>query len=428
MTPENEGVGFFRATKARHAEEAIGHSEGLVAVLRLTQADLKPAEESLRIAKELFRAHEFSKALTAARKAESLAITLDERFTGYQKARKALQIRISELRRLGLRTEEFDALLGRADEKVATGVWENGAFVPNYLEARVLLDRAAQEGLDLLVKANAASNRIFLAELAIEALGDMEGLKNPKAFAEGVIADLERALEDATRELALGNVDGAARIATGLESRAERLRDIHREAADVLNRMDVRLAELRAEGIVTDRIDRQIAYARDMRAKGLLEPTLEMARRLAEETKHLAEIHSKAVSGVQDAEVLYSRLAREGFESYEADAAIKDARRALKEGNYTRSLENIERAHRAFARRRNVREALAKALTEAQERVEVLKAVDFPLLPDVREVLSRAEREFRQGNYSGSSEDLQIASVLLSQTSRLGVEKSGRRA
>jgi len=37
--------------------------------------------------------------------------------------------------------------------------------------------------------------------------------------------------------------------------------------------------------------------------------------------------------------------------------------------------------------------------------------------------LGRAEREFRQGNYSGSSEDLQIATVLLTQTSKPAVAR-----
>lgn len=418
MTPEAEGVGFFRAGKARHAEEAIGRSEGLVAVLRLTQADLEPAEEALRIAKDLFRSHEFSKALAAARRAESLAITLDERFAAYQRAREALRIRIAELQRLGLHTEEFEAAEGRAEEKIATAVLENGVSVPNYLEARVVLERAAQDGLALLMKANAASNRIFLAEMAIEALGDMEGITDPQAFAQGALGSLEHMLEDATRELAVGNVDGATRLAGEIESRAERLRVAFSEAGEILDRLDTHLGELRAEGIVTERIERQLSYARDMRRKGLLEPCLDMAKRLAEDTASLAESHTKAVTGLQDAEVLYSRLVREGFHSYEADAAIKDARRALKEGNYVRAQEHVERAHAAFVRRRNAREALATALAETQKRVELLKNAQFPMLPDVQEVLGRAEREFRQGNYSGSSEDLQIATVLLGQATR----------
>lgn len=418
MTPEAEGLGFFRAGRARHAEEAIGRSEGLVAVLRLTQADLEPAEEALRIAKDLFRAHEFSKALTAARRAESLALTLDERFAAYARAKEALRIRIAELRRLGLRTEEFEAAEGRAEEKIGTAVLENGVSVPNYLEARVVLERAAQDGLTLLMKANAASNRIFLAEMAIEALGDMDGITDPHAFAQGAQVSLEHRLEDATRELAVGDVDGATRIAAEIESRAERLRTAFREAGVILDRLDARLGDLRAEGIVTERIERQLAYAREMRRKGLLEPCLEMAMRLEGDTAHLAESHTRAVTGLQDAEVLYSRLEREGFHSYEADTAIKDARRALKEGNYVRAQEHLDRAHAAFVRRRNAREALATALAQTQKRVELLRAAEFPMLPDVQEVLGRAEREFRQGNYSGSSEDLQIATVLLSQAGR----------
>lgn len=418
MSDTSEGHGFLRANKARHAEEQIGRSESLVAVLRLTQADLQPAEESLRIAKELFQAQEFSKALTAARQAENLAITLDERFASYQKARSALEIRVAELRRLGLRTDALEDALRRAGERAATGSWENGAFLPNYLEARVMLERAANEGRTLLVRAHAASNRIFLAELAINALGDLDGVTDPNAFAEGALTTLERALEDATKQLAIGDIEGSTRIATEIESRAERLRSAFKETGDLLDRTESRLGELRAAGIVTEGVERQIAYARDMRRKGLLEPAVAMAARLGAEADRLSEAHTKAVTSLDDAEVLYARLEREGFQSYEADAAIKDARRALKEGNYTRAVEHVERAHSAFARRRNAREALAKALVETQKRIEMLETADFPMLPDVQEVLGRAEREFRQGNYSGSSEDLRIATVLLSQASR----------
>ena len=418
MSDQGGGVGIFRAGKARRAEEAIGRSESLVAVLRLTQADLQPAEDSLRIAKDLFHAQEFARALAAARQAETLALTLDERYAAFQKARTTLEIRIAELRRLGLRTETLEDALRRAQETASTRNREAGAFVPNYLEGRIVLERAAEEGRSLLVRANAASNRIFLAELAINALADSDGVSDPHAFAEGALGGLEHALEDATRQLAVGDVDGATRTATEIESRAEHLRSALREAGEVLGRTETRLGELRASGIVTERLERQIAYARDMRSKGMLEPALEMAARLATEADELAEAHARAVTGVQDAEVLYARLGHEGFQSYEAEAAIKDARRALKEGNYTRTLEHVERAHAAFARRRNAREALAKALAETQRRVELLKAGDFPMLPDVKEVLGRAAREFRQGNYSGSSEDLRIATVLLSQAPR----------
>lgn len=421
MDAEREGdtgLGILRSFRARHAEEAIQRSEGLVTVLRLSMADLRPAEDALAIAKQLYGAHQFSRALNAARRAEALAIALDERFDGYQRGVNTLQIRVRDLQRLGLHTEELEAALGHAEETMARGIWENGAFVPNYLEARAVLDRAAEEGRKLLMEANAASNRIFLAELAIEVLADVKGPRSPRAFAGGATRELERSLEETTRELALGHIDVANRMASELAARAEKLRSDYLESSKILQATEERLRELRGEGIVTEHLEAQIAFARDMLEKGIIVPALEMTRRLADEAVALGQAHREAATGLADAEAIYAKLEREGFHSYEADAAIKDARRAVKEGSYGRALEHLQKAHAAFVRRRNAREALAKALEDTQRRVASLQEAQFPLLPDVREVLGRAEREFRQGNYSGSSEDLQIATVLLSREPR----------
>lgn len=419
------GRGILRSFRARHAEEAIVHSEGLVTVMRLSQADLRAAEDALAVAKQLFEARQFSKALNAARHAESIAITLEDRFSGYQKAVKVLQVRIADLQRLGLRAEDLEAALERAEEKVVAGTWEDNVFVPNYLEAKAMLGRADEQGRTLLMNAHAASNRIFLAELAIEALADTEGPRNPKAFAEGATLSLERSLEDATRELALGHVDAATRIAIGIDARAESLRADYAEANQILARTEGTLGEMRGEGIVTERVERQIAFARDMLGRGLIEPALAMAKRLHDESVALGDAHKRAATGLGDAEVLYSRMVREGFQSYEAEAAIKEARQALKEGTYQRALEQLDRAHAAFARRRNAREALARTLEETRKRVEQLKGSEVPFLPDVQELLGRAEREFRRGNYSGSSEDLQIATILLGRTSTEPPPKAG---
>src|SRR5437870_401632 len=201
-------VGFLKSSKVRNAEEAIGQSEGLLTVLRLTQADIKPAEDALQIAKRFFDSNQFAKAFHAAKKAESLAITLDERFGVYQKAAKGLQSRIDSMRRLGLRTQELETLLARAEKKVLSGIWDSGAFVPNYLEARILVEQAEQEGRAFQERAERASNGIFLAELAIESLGEMTGPADPETFAQGATSALEGSLHEATRQLALGDPEG----------------------------------------------------------------------------------------------------------------------------------------------------------------------------------------------------------------------------
>jgi len=420
--------GFLKTAKARHAEDAIGHSEGLVTVLRLTQADLRPAEDTLKVAKDLFAAQEYSKALAAARQAEAIAITLDERHSGYQKAARALRTTIEEMRRLGLHTEDLEAVLGRAEEKVLAGIWENRAFVPNYLEARVLLERANKDGRDLLDKATEASNQIFLAELATEALLDVSGPADPRAFADGAATDLESALHDATRELALGNVDGAIRIAKQIEATAGRRRSDYGEGVRVLKALETHLADLRGEGVATERVETQAETAASMLAKGLVDPGVAMARRLSEEAKGLGDTYRAATTGLVDAEILYAQLTREGFHSYEADTAIRDARKALREGSYARALEHLQRAHAAFVRRKNVRQTLAKAIEETRARVVQLQDAGLPFIPDVQELLGRAEREFRDGNFSGSSEDLRIATLLLGQGGKPDSSASERRA
>src|SRR5216117_3046096 len=238
-------VGILRASKVRNAEEAIGQSEGLQTVLRLTQADIKPAEDALQVAKRFFDSNQFSKAFHAAKKAESLAITLDERFGGYQNAAKALQSRIDSMRRLGLRTEELETLLGRAEKKVLSGIWDSGAFVPNYLEARILVEQAEQEGRAFQERAERASNGIFLAELASESLGEMKGPADPERFAEGAASELEESLHEATRQLALGDADGATKVASEIDAKATLLKNLYLDTTKSFDATEAQMSYLR---------------------------------------------------------------------------------------------------------------------------------------------------------------------------------------
>jgi hypothetical protein len=421
------GIGFLRTTKARNAEEAIGRSEGLVTVLRLTTADLKPAEDALTIAKQFFGTHQYSKAVQAAKRAETLALTLDERFNRYQASVQALASRIISMKRVGLPTESIEGVLGQAEEKVVAGVWEDGAFVPNYVEACALLEKATQEGRTFQQKAEHASNRIFAAELAIEALGNLAAGPDKGVSARNIAAPLEGVLHDATRELALGNAEGAAEIARDLEAKATRFRGLFSEAVGSLREAEEVLADLRGEGALTQALDDQMRMARDMIERGLVEPAAAMATRLKGEAKVLGDRYRKATMTLKDAEVLYGRLQAEGFHSYEADAALRDARRSIREGSYARGSEHIERALLAFARRTNARAALAKAIEETRKRVRLLEGRGLTFMPDIQEVLGRAEREFYHGNYSGSSEDLRIATVLLDGITKAPA-RDGRRA
>ncbi|MCI4371228.1 MAG: hypothetical protein L3J78_01110 [Thermoplasmata archaeon] len=412
------GIGFFKTTRARNAEEAIGQSEGLVTVLRLTQVDMKPAEDALQIAKQFFTGHRYSKAFQAARKAESLAITLDERYNGYQKAARTLTSRVASMARLGLPTESLAKAVGRAEETILAGIWENGSFVPNYLQAQALVEQSEREGRVVQEKAQRASDLVFMAELAIESVAELKGPFDSVVFSQSATSGLEQALHEATRELALGNADGAAAITKDIAERAARMKKQYAASIKVLGATETHLADLRGEGILTQSFEGQAKMARDMLARGQIEAAHTMATRLIREAKALGDVFRKATTTLGDAEILYARLQREGFHSYEADAAIRDARRTIREGSYARSIEHLERALQAFARRTNARAALSRAIDETRTRVKLLQGRGLAFLPDIQEVLGRAEREFQKGNLSASSEDLRIAAVLLDQVTR----------
>src|SRR5437667_9656269 len=411
-------VGFLKSSKVRNAEEAIGQSEGLLTVLRLTQADIKPAEDALQIAKRFFDSNQFAKAFKPGKKAESLAITLDERFGGYQKAAKALQSRIDSMRRLGLRTEELETLLSRAEKKVLSGIWDTGAFVPNYLEARVLVERAEAEGRAFQERAEQASNAIFLAELAIESLGEMKGPADPEMFADGAASELGESLHEATRQLALGDPEGGTKVAKDIEANATRLKELYLDSTKSLDATEAQITYLRGEGVLTNGVEADLKSAREMLDKGSIEASIAVAIRIQGELEVIGNSYRKATTGIADAEILYGRLQREGFHSYEAEVALRDAKRSVREGNYARAVEFLERALHAFARRTNAREALARAIEEARKRAQFLRGSGLSFLPDIQEVLTRAEREFQNGNFVGSSEDLRIATVLLDQFMR----------
>src|SRR5436309_4869934 len=155
---------------------------------------------------------------------------------------------------------------------------------------------------------------------------------------------------DWSSDVCSSDLDGAATIARELEERARSLKRQCGIGTTGLKEIGGKLADLRSEGVLTVSGELQAKMARDLLGRGLIEPAAAMAARLHAETRSLGDQYRKATTTLSDAEILYSRLQREGFHSYEADAALRDARRCLREGSYGRSIHHLERALQAFAR------------------------------------------------------------------------------
>jgi len=95
------------------------------------------------------------------------------------------------------------------------------------------------------------------------------------------------------------------------------------------------------------------------------------------------------------------------------DDPVDDAKRSLAQGQYDRATEQSGDARRALGKRQEVRDRLARMIEDTKRKVEELRAVGIDYANDVEEMVLRAEREFENGDFVNSSEDLKIASLLM---------------
>jgi len=404
------GLGFFKATKARQAGEAIARAEALIAVLQLEDIDLTAPEALIRSSKQWVEDQDYGRALEAARLAERIALHLETEFLGYAKAMEALQTRMEEVRRYGITDEAMEAAVSRAEERVSIGVWEEAFKVPDYASARGIAEKAEAEGKALVERAASASNAVFMAELAIEALVGVPGPKDRDVFESGSAEALQSALEGATRRLALRDYDQAARVAKDIEARATRLRAEFIEATETLAATSTLLGDHRTRGAAIGRLGSQIAITRGVLHRGVIEPAVGMARRLLADARTLGDAFGKATAAIGGLTNRYSALVREGHLSATADRAILDARRSIRDGDYGIALRHLEEAETAITRAETEREALRKSLAERRGRVAGSSA---PFFGEAQEILGRAEQSFKEGDYSSSNEDLVLATLLL---------------
>lgn len=416
MFANMQPLGFLTARKSESVEHLIGQTEEFVTALGPSQANLKPASEALNAAKALCAAQEYSLAVAQAKRAGRLAVKLNERFNAYMVAWKTLQACMEELQRLGFPSEALEVALGSADKEIVRPIEEDGAVVTNYLGARAILERAIGEARTVVAEARGASHEIFLATLAVEALSDSASDETPSWLA----VRLEAMIEQATRELALGNVPAASKLASDARARAEDAHATCTEVEELLQSASAALERLGTVGRSGERLQARIRGARAAFDRGFLDRTsaLVVARHLSRDASSFAMHYPRARSLLERAEHVYARLQRDDFVSYVVEVALSAARHALDAGDWAGVRDQVSRASQSFVRRRTEHEALAQAVAEIDQRVTLLKDFHLPLLPDVEEILGRAKDEVQTGRLSGANEDLLIANALMMQATR----------
>src|SRR5207245_597452 len=84
--------------------------------------------------------------LALAGRAETLASSLEERYRSAQKVLNALLAISKKAREVGFQSAELDGAIAEARRVAREGTVENGVSIPNYLQARTLLESATTRG------------------------------------------------------------------------------------------------------------------------------------------------------------------------------------------------------------------------------------------------------------------------------------------
>lgn len=418
MFDDPRPLGLRTATKVRNVSHRIWETEQLVTRCGPSRANLRPAKEALTSAKALLAARKYAEAVAQADRAGVLANSLNERFDTYMAAWKALQARMEELQRLGLPTDTLEAALDAADQEVAHLVDEDGARVSNYLGATETLAHATEVARRVIDRARVASREIFLASLAVEALSESGGA----AMHGALTLRLEEAVEQASRELALGHVSAARKMASEARVRADGALVGGARARHLLEQATATLAGLQARGPVADSLEEKAIRAWQAFSQGIPDAAtmVEVARRVRDEVAAFAKGYRPSRDLLDDAERVHGGLREEGFRSNDVDAALCLARHALEEGDWPVVKEKVSLASQAFVRLREEREGLAQAITEIAARVNTLKVCRLPLLPAVEDILGRASEEILTCRLPEAREDLGRANALMMRATATG--------
>ena len=411
--PEQDERTMVFGKRAEEVGEAIAHAQAVLDVLKLSKADLSSSIRLIASAREALTRKEYDLAQALAGRAETLASSLEERYRSAQKTLNALLAIAKKARELGFQSPELDGAVAEARRVAREGTVENGVSIPNYLQARTLLEAAAKRGTDLLKRVEGVANEIFTAELALDALKDANGHSDHEEFERLVLTGGRGLLKGAKKALGSGDLDAAETGARRAAEGAKKTLAAYQDAIGALKDVEKAIAELRAGAVPAAGAERLLEQGQIFLRRAKIAEAKAALERAAQEAQKISIDYRRATKQVAEAETSVAALARAGFVSEDAQRFVQDAKRALAEGRYDIAEELSADARRALGKRQEVRERLARLIDETKQKVEELRAIGTDYANDVEEMVLRAEREFENGDFVNSSEDLKIASLLM---------------
>jgi tetratricopeptide (TPR) repeat protein len=398
---------FRRGPARRDVEAALASARSVVEILSLSRANLSEAQALLLEAEALLEKGDTLHAKECAERGERIATALEGDYKAAAESRERLKAQMEHMRAQGLVLAEEEAAL-EAIHARATGNRElEGRTVPDYAGARAAAEMAARRAEEKLALAGRVGDAIFAAEMALEGLLEV--------FPEGAEPlDMARqVLEKARAEQAGGNHDLAAKDAAVAEKVALDAMEQRHRALETLESVERLVAGLRAVGVTTHVVSRSLEIGRALLAKGKTAKAEDVFNEAAQEAVALGTQYRGLLDRLSDAARAIQDMRQEGLPAGDAEAAFGRAKAALKAGNYALAGACVQDVHVAVTQQRELREGLKTWIEEAKKQVARLHELGLALVNDVEEMVGKAEREFANGDYAATGEDLRIAGLLM---------------
>jgi len=364
-------------------------------------------EPLLKEAEDQVRRGAYARAMELAGRVERIATAIESDHRAVAEALEVLGKHMSRLQELGIPdAEDQKALVDVRARAKATRDLE-GVRIPDYTGALAMATDAASRAEARIAASEKSADVLFSAELAVEGAADAEDVP-PE-----VIEEARALLAKAKQEVQQGQFEMAATDASVAEKIALSLVGRRRRALETLESVEKLLVGLRTAGVVVEPIRGSLDIGKTLLEKGKVSAAIEVFNEAAQDAVSIATRFREVLNAMTTASAALDALRAEGLSLTEAEISLGRAKAAVKQGNYALAAACCGDVHLAAANQRKFRDGLRTLIDETKAKVTRLRETGVAYVNDAEEMVLKAEREFANGEYEATNDDLRIATLLL---------------
>lgn len=408
---------FAKKRDREKIREELRIAEASVEESKASGADISVASQLLEKARKRLESGRLEDARSYIGEAERHADLLRKRYKGARRNIAQLFKRIQKMKKLGMDTYEFEALLAKARKRMDETFEENGVSVPNYGGAGRIAGRAAKVALRKMREHEAASNAIFVANMILESTMKSMVYVDAKILNK-VFAEINELLKRAEGNLRSGDLKEAYELSVDAERRVEALKKGYREAIDAYKAAEKALVEGRDVGIRSSELTKLHEAAGQALMDGNFESARQKSIEVSSEVKSLESRKRRAKDTIERAENAVEAAKNTGFDASESKNLLEEAKWAYERGIYQRAINCGEDALRKASKISSIHLKVSEELENTKKKVDVLRELGIEISNELDEVLQKAEKDLLMGDYVNSNEELMIARVLLGSLER----------